>query len=151
MAKDAKGHGSSSRGGSYQNIDKNLKGPGRHVGYANGPWQISKLGAGYLATHSQTGESFRGDSLGHVSDQLAARTLSSGSPKSDTVPVHDSMSKPQIGTPEFQTQLVKHHQDLGAKMAAEGRDYAHVRGVISIMSPAMKAHVLSGYRAKRAG
>jgi hypothetical protein len=123
MAKDARGHGSNSRGGSYPNIDTNLKGPGRHVGYSNGPWQINKLGAGYLATHSRTGESFRGDSLGHVSDQLAARDaasktsyspdssgahnsplvsnaaaareLASGSPKSAPAPVHGGMSTAQ--------------------------------------------------------
>ena len=89
--KDAQGHGSNSRGGSYPNIDKNLRGPGKHVGYANGAWRITKLGSGYLATHSQTGESFRGDSLGHVSDQLAARALASG-PKSSPVPTHNSMA-----------------------------------------------------------
>ena len=92
--KDAQGHGSNSRGGSYPNIDKNLRGPGKHVGYANGAWRITKLGSGYLATHSQTGESFRGDSLGHVSDQLAARALASG-PKSDPVATHDAFMKGQ--------------------------------------------------------
>lgn len=87
--KDPQGHGSNP-GGSYQNIDKNLRGAGKHVGYSNGAWRISKLGSGYLATHNRTGDSFRGDNLGHVSDQLAARALASSGPKSDAAPVHDA-------------------------------------------------------------
>jgi hypothetical protein len=91
MTAPIKGHGKS-RGGSYPNIDNNLKRPGVHVGYADGPWNITKLGAGYLATHQKTGDSFRGDSLGHVSNQLAAHELASG-PKSAPAPIHDAWSE----------------------------------------------------------
>ncbi len=119
--KDQKGHGSNSRSGSYPNIDKNLKGPGKHVGYATGAWRITGLGGGrYQAVHQQTGDMIFGNSLGHISSQLtdraneaASKTSYSGDargnpssglvsnasaardlasgPKSGAAPVHDSM------------------------------------------------------------
>ena len=77
MAKDAKGHDSESRGGSYHNIDKNLNGPGKHVGYANGPWRIQKgQGAGYGATHAASGDFFSGKTLGAISKGLSDRASS---------------------------------------------------------------------------
>jgi hypothetical protein len=115
IMKDSKGHGSNTRGGSYPNIDVNLRGPGQHVGYGNGPWRITKLGSGYLGTHAKSGDTIRGTSLGHISSQLQeisdraypgagrspfgadgqnklmADRLASG-PKSAPAPVHESMA-----------------------------------------------------------
>lgn len=91
MPKDALGHGSNSRGGSYQNIDKNLRGPGKHVGYADGPWHINKVGSGYGAQKQGGPGYIVGKSLGDISNRLAAEALSSGTSKSDAAPVHDSM------------------------------------------------------------
>lgn len=103
MAKDAKGHGSEKRGGggSYPNIDNNLRGGGKHVGYSNGDvWHIQKSGNAYQGTHQGTGESIRGRTLGDVSGQLQKRSdewiagaLGNGHPKSSPVATHPAMSK----------------------------------------------------------
>ena|ERR1700676_126893 len=115
MAKDAKGHGSDARGG-YPNIDRsafrrNKDGTAQHVGYGDGTFRIAKSGGGYRATEQNTGESFSGNSLSHISQQLSARSsarslmtseltrvnnsdraaaqeLARGSNKSDAVPIH---------------------------------------------------------------
>lgn len=102
--KDAKGHGSEARGGgSYMNIDrsafrKNGDGTRQHVGYGDGTFRIAKDGGGYRATEQRTGESFRGDSLGHISSQLTDRAakaeLARGNPKAAAVPVHPAMGSP---------------------------------------------------------
>lgn len=103
MAKDAKGHGSNSRGGSYPNIDRSGFRKGQHVGYGDGTFRITNLGTGYLATEQRTGESFRGDSLGHMSsiltDRAAKAELARGSQKSATVPVHIGATGPQNDFP----------------------------------------------------
>ena len=88
MAKDALGH---------DNIDKPFRLGGPHIGYGAGVWHVKNMGAaaGQVATNTQTGESFRGGNLAHISrqlDQRAADALASG-PKSDPVPVHDSMAE----------------------------------------------------------
>lgn len=99
MAKDAKGHGSNSRGGSYMNIERSAFRKGQHVGYGGGTFRIAKSGSGYRATEQHTGESFSGVSLGHVSQQLtdraAAAQLANNHPKSDPVPVHSGASGPR--------------------------------------------------------
>lgn len=97
MAKDALGHGSEAGrgGGSYPNIDRSGFRRGQHVGYGNGTFRIVNTGNGYRATEQRTGESFAGNSLGHISQQLtdraAAKTLASG-PKSAAVDTHPSMT-----------------------------------------------------------
>ena len=103
MAKDAKGHGSNARGGSYPNIErsafrKNRDGTQAHVGYGDGTYRISKYGnpgsaTAYVATEQNgLAPSFYGNSLGHISQQLsdraAAKELARGSTKSGVVPVH---------------------------------------------------------------
>lgn len=76
MAKDAKGHGSNARGasagGSYQNIDKNLRGPGKHVGYAGGDiFHIGKSGAGgYVGIGQKNAGLVSGKTLGDISAKL---------------------------------------------------------------------------------
>ncbi len=110
--KDAKGHGSAGRG-SYHNIDKNLNGPGRHVGYANGSWRIEKSGSAYRATHRDSGDTFSGNTLGAISQGLsdraagmayqrsgAADALAGGGAKSDAAPIHDSMTASRVNEAE---------------------------------------------------
>lgn len=125
MPKDAKGHGSNARGGSYSNIDRNLRGPGRHVGYADGTWHISKSGRGYQATHQRTNDMLFSDSLGgmskKLSDQAAARQLASG-PKSAPAPVHDAM---------VDHDPVKGHLQQAARNALKfGADHVSVKDEI---------------------
>lgn len=79
-------------------------------------WSPTRLGQGWLVTHNTTGESFRATSLEHgasqvtrtstggsdkpfdpstgfgLQDRTAAQALSSGSSKSDPVPVHSGAS-----------------------------------------------------------
>lgn len=77
--KDAKGHGSDGRGGSYPNIDKNLRGPGKHVGYTAGgdAWHIQKSNGPksqwYSATKQDHSDSFAGKGLAAISAGLQQR------------------------------------------------------------------------------
>jgi len=90
--KDEKGHGSNARGGSYPNIERSAFRKGQHVGYGDGTFRIARSGAGYRAVEQRSGESFYGQSLGHISAQLsdrsAAKQLAGGGAKSIVVPVH---------------------------------------------------------------
>jgi hypothetical protein len=78
MAKDAKGHGSDSRGGSYPNIDKNLRGPGKHSGYsaAGDVWHIQKSNGPksdwYTGVRQSNGDVISGKGLGAISQRLQA-------------------------------------------------------------------------------
>lgn len=98
MAKDAQGHGSESRGG-YQNIDKNLRGPGKHVGYGLGDvWRISNNGGGYRAVGQKSGTSFGAPTLREVS-----ATLAQNHPKSVPVDIHPGTPpRPAVGKFEFE-------------------------------------------------
>ncbi len=105
--KDEKGHGSNSRGGSYPNIDKNLRGAGKHVGYAGGEnFNIQKSNGSKSAWYSAVGNAgtvFSGKGLGEISgkltDHAAAAELARGSQKSDAVPVHSGAGGPQSHFP----------------------------------------------------
>jgi len=77
--KDAKGHGSEARGGgSYHNIDNNLRGPGKHVGYSAGGdvWHIQKSNGPksdwYSGTRQGNGDTVSGKGLGAISRKLQA-------------------------------------------------------------------------------
>lgn len=119
--KDTKGHGSNSRGGSYQNIDRSGFRKGEHVGYGDGTFRITNLGAGYLATEQRTGESFRGDSLGHVSSQLtdraAAAELRRGNPKATAAPVHPGAS----GRSDVEDRMASHGANVINAISGMGR------------------------------
>lgn len=69
--KDAKGHGSNSRG-SYPNIDMNLRGPGKHVGYAGGDvFHIRPSGAGgFVGVGQKNAGLVSGNTLRAISDKL---------------------------------------------------------------------------------
>jgi len=98
MAKDALGHGSDPRGG-YQNIDQNLRGPGKHVGYGLGDvWRIGKGGSGYRAVGQKSNTSFGAPTLREVSAVLAQNH-----PKSVPVATHPGTpTRPAIGKFEFE-------------------------------------------------
>jgi hypothetical protein len=81
MAKDAKGHGSDARGGgSYHNINNNLRGPGKHVGYAaaGDVYHIQKSNGPksnwYSAVQQNGNDVFSGKGLGAISQKLQERS-----------------------------------------------------------------------------
>lgn len=104
MAKDAKGHGSDGRGGA-SNIDRNARGPGKHIGYGGSDvYHVQKSNGPksdwYHAVGQKSGDVLTGKGLGEISAKLAnksaAQTLAGGHPKSETVPVHAGTSGPRI-------------------------------------------------------
>jgi hypothetical protein len=85
MAKDAKGHGSESRGTSM--ADDRRANPNDPVAKAFG------IAAKFGANSSQLGDHLREMARVQLNDMAAAKQLAQGNPKSDTAPDHSAMDR----------------------------------------------------------
>ncbi len=60
----------------FHNIDMNLRGKGKHVGYSHGDvWHITKTGGGYQAAGRDSKKMHFGKTLGHISKKLESEKV----------------------------------------------------------------------------